>query len=215
MRVRSFTIKALLGYLPVMKREIAWYPLAYPEPEMAKCPRCEREEETQEHFFKCKQDNPERGGKDWGGQETKTVAEKYLDSRNAFVGPTEVVHRVLQLAAFLDWNEHTKREAATSATTTKTAAALSPAARKKLISESRAETIKRICRAKIEWEYQRWKARCEAQIDWEEGSWISPEIRRRRMLMEQPVAMAGDGPRADGIPERVRTIRGREAEFKR
>ncbi|KAJ1678013.1 hypothetical protein EV182_004962 [Spiromyces aspiralis] len=173
------------------------------------------EEETQAHFFKSKQDDPKRSEKDWGGQETKMVAEKYLDSQNAFIGPTEVVHRALQLAAFLDWNERTEREA-TSATATKTAAALSPAARKKLISESRAETIKRVCRAKIEWEYQRWKARCEAQIDREEGSRISPETRRRRMRMEQPVAMAGDGPQADGIPERMqRMIRGCEAEFKR
>ncbi|KAJ1676629.1 hypothetical protein EV182_007800, partial [Spiromyces aspiralis] len=203
-------IKALLGYLPVMKHEIIWYLLAYPKPEMAKCPYCEREEETQEHFFKCKQDNPERDEKDWGGQETKIVTEKYLDSRNAFISLTEVVHRALQLAAFLDWNECTKREA-TSAIATKTAAALSPAARKKLISESQAETIKRVCRAKIEWEYQRWKAWCEAQIDQEEGSRILPETRRCRMRMEQPTTVAGDGPRADSIPERVRTIRGREA----
>ncbi|KAJ1674875.1 hypothetical protein EV182_002391 [Spiromyces aspiralis] len=97
----------------------------------------------------------------------------------------------------------------------KDTATLSPVARKKLISESQAETIKRVCRAKIEWEYQRWKARCEAQIDREEGSRISPETWRRRMRMEQPTAAAGDGPRADGIPERVRTIRGHEAEFKR
>ncbi|KAJ1678538.1 hypothetical protein EV182_003853, partial [Spiromyces aspiralis] len=127
-------------------------------------------EETQEHFFKYKQDNPKRGRKDWGGRETKTVTEKYLDSQNAFIGPTEVVHRVLQLAASLDWNEHTKCEAATSATTTKTVAVLSPAARKKLISKSQAEMIKRVCRVKIKWEYQCWKAWCEAQIDQEEGS---------------------------------------------
>ncbi|KAJ1672634.1 hypothetical protein EV182_006798, partial [Spiromyces aspiralis] len=95
-----------------------------------------------------------RGEKDWGSRETKTVVE----NRNAFIGPTEVVHRALQLAALIDWSERTKREAAT-ATATKTAAALSMAAREKLISESRAETIKRACRAKIEWEYQRWKAR--------------------------------------------------------
>ncbi|KAJ1678556.1 hypothetical protein EV182_003819 [Spiromyces aspiralis] len=76
--------------------------------------------------------------------------------------------------------------------------------------------IKHACRAKIEWEYQRWKARCEAQIDREEGSRISPETRRRRMRMEQPVAAAGGSLRADSIPERVqRTIWGREAEFKR
>ncbi|KAJ1675295.1 hypothetical protein EV182_001541, partial [Spiromyces aspiralis] len=73
------------------------------------------------------------------------------------------------------------------------------------------KTIKRVCRAKIEWEYQGWKARCEAQINREEGSRISPEARRRRMRMEQSGAAAGDGPWADGIPERVRTIRGREA----
>ncbi|KAJ1676169.1 hypothetical protein EV182_008728 [Spiromyces aspiralis] len=127
----------------------------------------------------------------------------------------EVVHRALQLAAFLGWNEHTKCEAATSATTTKTVATLSLVARKKLISESQAEMIKRICRAKIEWEYQHWKAWCKAQIDREEGSWISPETRQCRMQMEQPVAVAGNGPWVDGIPERVRTIQGCEAEFKR
>ncbi|KAJ1676137.1 hypothetical protein EV182_008796, partial [Spiromyces aspiralis] len=60
--------------------EVAWYPLAYPKPEMAKCLHCECKEETQAHFFKCKQDDPERGEEDWGSQETKTVAEKYLDS---------------------------------------------------------------------------------------------------------------------------------------
>ncbi|KAJ1669377.1 hypothetical protein EV182_008788, partial [Spiromyces aspiralis] len=69
------------------------------------------------------------------------VAEKYLDSQNAFIGLTEVVHRALKLAAFLNWNECTKRKAAATATATKTAATLSPVARKKLISESRAETI--------------------------------------------------------------------------
>ncbi|KAJ1674480.1 hypothetical protein EV182_003195 [Spiromyces aspiralis] len=57
---------------------------------------------------------------------------------------------------------------------------------------------------------------CETQINREEGSWISPETRRRRMRMEQPAAAAGDGPRTDGISERVqRTIRGCEAEYKR
>ncbi|KAJ1676503.1 hypothetical protein EV182_008071, partial [Spiromyces aspiralis] len=90
-----------------MKCEITWYPLAYPKPKMAKCLRCKHEEETQEHFFKCKQDDPERGEDDWGGRETKMVTEKYLDSQNAFIGLTEVVCRALQLAAFLDWNECT------------------------------------------------------------------------------------------------------------
>ncbi|KAJ1674906.1 hypothetical protein EV182_002323 [Spiromyces aspiralis] len=144
---------------------------------MAKCPHCKCEEETQEHFFKCKQDDPKRGEKDWGGRETKMVTEKYLDSQNAFVGLTEVVHRVLQLAALLDWNKCTK--------------------------------------VKIEWEYQCWKVWCEAQIDQEEGSQILPETQQQRMQMEQPVAMAGDGLQADGIPERVQTIRGCEAKFKR
>ncbi|KAJ1673817.1 hypothetical protein EV182_004500, partial [Spiromyces aspiralis] len=62
-----------------MKCEVAWYPLAYPEPKMAKCPHCKHKEETQEHFFKCKQDDPKRGEKDWGSRETKMVAEKCLN----------------------------------------------------------------------------------------------------------------------------------------
>ncbi|KAJ1673465.1 hypothetical protein EV182_005180, partial [Spiromyces aspiralis] len=73
---------------------------------MAKCLHCECEEETQTHFFKCKQDNPKRGKKDWSGQETKIVTEKYLDSQNTFIGLMEVVHRALQLAALLNWNKH-------------------------------------------------------------------------------------------------------------
>ncbi|KAJ1677458.1 hypothetical protein EV182_006129 [Spiromyces aspiralis] len=129
-QVRSFVIKVLLGYLPVMKCEVTWYPLAYPEPKMAKCPHCECEEEMQAHFFKCKQGEPERDEKDWGSRETKMVAEKYLDSRNTFISPTVVVHRVLQLAAFLDQCEKEKGKSNVAAT------ALSPAARKKLISES-------------------------------------------------------------------------------
>ncbi|KAJ1675624.1 Rho-GTPase-activating protein 8 [Spiromyces aspiralis] len=52
------------------------------------CPRCEREEEAQAHLFKCKQGEPGRDEEDWGGRETKMVAEKYLDIRNAFFGPT-------------------------------------------------------------------------------------------------------------------------------
>ncbi|KAJ1677489.1 hypothetical protein EV182_006068, partial [Spiromyces aspiralis] len=76
----SFMIKPLLGYLPVMKWEVTWYLLVYPEPKMAKCPCCKHKEETQEHFFKCKQDDPERGEEDWGSWETKMVTEKYLDS---------------------------------------------------------------------------------------------------------------------------------------
>ncbi|KAJ1678565.1 hypothetical protein EV182_003801 [Spiromyces aspiralis] len=78
---------------------------------MAKCLHCEHKE-THAHFFKCKQGDPERGEKVWGGRETKMVTEKYLDSQNAFIGPTEVVHRTLQLAALIDWSERSKHEVA-------------------------------------------------------------------------------------------------------
>ncbi|KAJ1675916.1 hypothetical protein EV182_000340 [Spiromyces aspiralis] len=80
--------------------------------------------------------------KDWGGQRAETAAEKYQGSQNTFLSSTATVHRVLQLMAFLDWRDRSKHEAAVEA---KTAAALSTAARKKLISECQAETIKRAC----------------------------------------------------------------------
>ncbi|KAJ1896259.1 hypothetical protein LPJ81_004781, partial [Coemansia sp. IMI 209127] len=51
---RSLGFKLLLGNVPVMKRQVAWYPLAYPEPEMLRCPRehpDEAPEETREHFL--------------------------------------------------------------------------------------------------------------------------------------------------------------------
>ncbi|KAJ2751653.1 hypothetical protein GGI19_004342 [Coemansia pectinata] len=67
---RSLGWKLLLGNLPVMKRQCGYYPLAYPEQEIARCPKNhrrvipdsgqdiarEREEapvETVEHFLEC------------------------------------------------------------------------------------------------------------------------------------------------------------------
>ncbi|KAJ1641704.1 hypothetical protein LPJ64_006361, partial [Coemansia asiatica] len=55
----SLGIKILLGNLPTMVQEMAWYPLAYPEAEMRHClqghtgPANEIPMETQAHFMQC------------------------------------------------------------------------------------------------------------------------------------------------------------------
>ncbi|KAJ2812694.1 hypothetical protein H4S07_001222 [Coemansia furcata] len=51
--LRSFVLGAIFGVLPVAEREWAWYPQAYQEPEWKMCPCCNREIETQEHYFVC------------------------------------------------------------------------------------------------------------------------------------------------------------------
>jgi hypothetical protein len=44
--IRSFSIKCITGWLPVMKREVNWYPQAYPERYMNTCPLCYKENNT-------------------------------------------------------------------------------------------------------------------------------------------------------------------------
>ncbi|KAJ1767370.1 hypothetical protein LPJ74_005402 [Coemansia sp. RSA 1843] len=53
---RSLGYKLLLGNIPVMKPEAAWYLQAYPKPEMQHCSRDhtdEASEKTREHFLEC------------------------------------------------------------------------------------------------------------------------------------------------------------------
>ncbi|KAJ1731768.1 hypothetical protein LPJ61_002379, partial [Coemansia biformis] len=52
---RGFVVGALLGLLPVMVRQWAWYPQAYPEDEMRLCPHGCGEPETQRHLFTCRE----------------------------------------------------------------------------------------------------------------------------------------------------------------
>ena len=41
--IRLFSIKCIIGWLPVIKREVNWYPQAYPERYMNTCPLCYKE----------------------------------------------------------------------------------------------------------------------------------------------------------------------------
>ncbi|KAJ2218596.1 hypothetical protein IWW45_009492, partial [Coemansia sp. RSA 485] len=58
---RSLGIKILMGNLPIMMCETAWYPDAYPEPEMQRCPQNHQESpreipvELQAHFLLCEE----------------------------------------------------------------------------------------------------------------------------------------------------------------
>ncbi|KAJ2864851.1 hypothetical protein GGI22_001631, partial [Coemansia erecta] len=59
---RSLGFKLLLGNVPVMKQQVAWYLLAYPELEMLRCPRDHPKEapkEMREHFLECTWGDPE------------------------------------------------------------------------------------------------------------------------------------------------------------
>ncbi|KAJ2806523.1 hypothetical protein H4R21_000830 [Coemansia helicoidea] len=56
--IRGFVLGAMLGRAPVMERQYAWYPQAYPEAEMRLCPRECGEVETQRHLFTCREVEP-------------------------------------------------------------------------------------------------------------------------------------------------------------
>ncbi|KAJ1735406.1 hypothetical protein LPJ61_000570 [Coemansia biformis] len=53
--IHGFMLGTLPGLLPVMVRQWAWYPQAYPEDEMRLCPHGCSEPETQRHLFTCQE----------------------------------------------------------------------------------------------------------------------------------------------------------------
>ena len=50
---RAFGYKLLMGFLPTLARQRAWYPEVYNRPELYRCAKCGDEWETQDHIYEC------------------------------------------------------------------------------------------------------------------------------------------------------------------
>ncbi|KAJ2092254.1 hypothetical protein IW138_001325 [Coemansia sp. RSA 986] len=105
---RSLGYKLLLGNIPVMKREAAWYSQAYPEPEMRQCPRGHTDEapgETREHFLECTIGDPELPA----SQIESAIAawtDEYARKRTPMVGITQTDRRNALEALQQDMHPH-------------------------------------------------------------------------------------------------------------
>jgi len=51
--IRAFGLKQLMGFLPTLARQEAWYPNVYDRPELIRCAKCSQPGETQEHLYEC------------------------------------------------------------------------------------------------------------------------------------------------------------------
>jgi ribonuclease HI/exonuclease III len=51
--IRSFGYKQLMGFLPTLARQRAWYPDVYNRQELYQCAKCRQPEETQDHLYEC------------------------------------------------------------------------------------------------------------------------------------------------------------------
>jgi hypothetical protein len=51
-RFRGFRLKLLLGFLPTLERQQAWYPQVYNRPELFLCAKC-KQTTSPEHMFEC------------------------------------------------------------------------------------------------------------------------------------------------------------------
>src|SRR3954447_2616432 len=51
--MRAFGFKQLMGFLPTLARQHAWYPWVYNQPELVRCAKCQQPGETQEHMHEC------------------------------------------------------------------------------------------------------------------------------------------------------------------
>ena len=50
---RAFACKQLMGFLPTLARQHAWYPHVYNRPPLIQCAKCGHTPETQEHVYAC------------------------------------------------------------------------------------------------------------------------------------------------------------------
>jgi len=51
--MRAFAYKQLMGFLPTLERQHAWYPHVYNRPSLIQCAKCGHTPETQEHVYAC------------------------------------------------------------------------------------------------------------------------------------------------------------------
>jgi RNase H len=51
--VRAFGYKQLMGFLPTLARQRAWYPQVYNRPELYRCAKCRQTDETPDHIYEC------------------------------------------------------------------------------------------------------------------------------------------------------------------
>lgn len=51
--MRAFGFKQLMGFLPTLARQRAWYPWVYDRRELWQCAKCGEPDETQEHLLAC------------------------------------------------------------------------------------------------------------------------------------------------------------------
>ncbi|KAI8321411.1 hypothetical protein GQ54DRAFT_311762 [Martensiomyces pterosporus] len=88
---RSLGIKLLFGNVPVMVRQMSWYPLAYPKPEMRRGPREGQPDsapvESLAHFLECTVGNPPPPKPPDFGPELYWMR-NYIEGRSEYVGLT-------------------------------------------------------------------------------------------------------------------------------
>ncbi|KAJ1770453.1 hypothetical protein LPJ74_003188 [Coemansia sp. RSA 1843] len=92
---RSPGYKLLLGNIPVMKHEVAWYPQAYSEPELRRWPReyaDEAPERIREYFLECTIGHPELPALKVGSA-VATWTDEYVRRRTSMVGITQTDRR--------------------------------------------------------------------------------------------------------------------------
>ncbi|KAJ1725866.1 hypothetical protein LPJ61_005601, partial [Coemansia biformis] len=176
----GFVLGALLGLLPVMVRQWAWYLQAYPEDKMRLCPHGCGEPETQQHLFTCREvecQEPEPKDRLPDRWTERTICEPgaHVAMPNEWrLGSAEVLAEELQLAvvtpeALLMLRDLTRDKAT----------------QQKLTERGRVLRKVALWSRWLEEYDGLWKTQNSLQLDREQASGIGP-IQRRRLMWEAP-----------------------------
>jgi hypothetical protein len=160
--IRAFGYKQLLGFLPTLARQRAWYPDVYNRPSLYKCAKCGDEWETQEHIYDCAD----------RAEIEECFEAKYLALQS--VEDLEINTSTLQPWNSLGWLQ------GRVGPDWKTAISMLQNGRRR--AATTAAVIRRLLRASLEtWYHGIWLPRCQRTISQERSQGLSQGTKLRRM----------------------------------
>jgi ribonuclease HI len=160
--IRAFGYKHLLGFLPTLARQRAWYPEVYDRPSLYKCAKCGDEWETQEHIYDCAD---------------HSAAEECFGDKYLALQPRD--HTLVDMRSLQPWNSLGLLQGRVHPGWKTAIPMLRHGMRKAPTTPS---LIRQLLRASLEtWYHAIWLPRCQRTISQERSQGLSQGAKLRRM----------------------------------
>jgi hypothetical protein len=169
-KARGFWFKLLLGFLPTLERQRAWYPQVYNRPELYLCAKCKQTTETPEHMFECAD---------------RTEIEACFRDRSRSLQPRET--EPIDISALRPWDLLGLLQGRVHPSWKSMIPMLQQGMHR---TASTAAVIQQLLRASLEtWYHAIWLPRCKRTIEQEQSQGLYQGTKIRRMRTESRSGM--------------------------